>query len=172
LTNVTDQAWKAVLGSNRGVPLNVFTGNIADGPASTNHRVLATGRNDGSGTRAAYMIEPGVGVSRLVNQFKIGANGFNGIVSPGVTGDAINILQLWPTSDAEDANNNSVLWNPGTAGTAATSAAATSQPFCSGTRAPSGFLAQPASSSPPREVIVGTGTTGLAPSPSSLPRNK
>src|SRR4029453_11163457 len=26
LTNVTDQAWRAVLASNRGVPLNVFTG--------------------------------------------------------------------------------------------------------------------------------------------------
>lgn len=116
LTNVTDQAWKAVLASNRGVPLNVFTGLGADGPLSTNHRVLATGRNDGSGTRAVYMIEPGVGVSRLVNQFKIGANGFNGITSAGVTGDAINILQLWPSSDAEDANNNSVLWNALTTG--------------------------------------------------------
>ena len=116
LTNVTPQAWKAVLASNRGVPLNVFTGNVADGPASTNHRVLATGRNDGSGTRAVYLIEPGVGVSRLVQQFKSSANGFNGITSAGFTGDVQNSVQLWPNGDTEDANNNSVLWNPGTVG--------------------------------------------------------
>jgi hypothetical protein len=109
LTNVTAQAWRAVLASNRGVPLNVFTGVSADQTG----RVLATGRNDGSGTRAVYLIEPGVGVSTRVNQFKIGANGFNGVTSAGVTGDAINFLQLWPANDGEDANNNSVLWNTG-----------------------------------------------------------
>ncbi len=112
LTNVTAQAWRAVLGSNRGVPLNVFTGLAAE----QSGRVLATGRNDGSGTRAVYLIEPGYGVSNRVNQFKIGANGFNGVTSAGVTGDAINFLQLWPANDAEDPNNNSVLWNAVTTG--------------------------------------------------------
>jgi hypothetical protein len=112
LTNVTSQAWRAVLGSNRGVPLNVFTELSAD----VSGRVLATGRNDGSGTRAVYLTEPGVGVSRLVNQFKSSANGFNGIVSPGFTGDVQNSVQLWPSNDAEDANNNSVLWNALTTG--------------------------------------------------------
>jgi hypothetical protein len=112
LTNVTAQAWRAALGSNRGVPLNVFTNLSADATG----RVLATGRNDGSGTRAVYMIEPGVGVSRLVNQFKSSANGFNGIVSAGFTGDIQNSVQLWPQSDQEDANNNSILWNALTVG--------------------------------------------------------
>lgn len=121
LTNVTTQAWKAVLASNRGVPLNVFTGLAADGPSTptplrTDGRVLATGRNDGSGTRAVYMIEPGVGVSKLVNQFKLGANGFNGVTSAGLTGDVVNFLQLWPATDAEDANNISNLWNAPTTG--------------------------------------------------------
>lgn len=116
LTNVTDQAFAAALSSSRGVPLNVFTGLASDGPLLSNHRVLASGRNDGSGTRAEYLIETGYGVSRLVNQFKIAKNGANGIVSDGFTGDAVNILQLWPSNDAEDANNNSVLWNVLTTG--------------------------------------------------------
>jgi hypothetical protein len=112
LTNVTNQAWRALLANNRGVPLNVFTNLSADQPG----RVLATGRNDGSGTRAVYMIEPGVGVSRLVNQFKIGVNGFNGVTFVGNTADDIDALQLWPSSDQQDANNNSILWNPLTTG--------------------------------------------------------
>ena len=114
LTNVTAQAWRATLASNRGVPLNVYTGLAAD----QSGRVLATGRNDGSGTRAVYLIESGYGVSRLVNQFKLAADGFNG-VGAGVGGTAAGgvgaggiarSLQLWPANDAQDANNNSVLW--------------------------------------------------------------
>lgn len=109
LTNVTDQQWKAVLGNIRGVPLNVFTGVSSD----QSGRIFATGRNDGSGTRAVYLIETGVGVSRLVTQVKIGVAAKNGInaATPGFTGDNINILQVWPPTDADDANNNSNLWN-------------------------------------------------------------
>lgn len=112
LTNVTAQAWRAALGSNRGVPLNVFTGLVGDQTG----RVLATGRNDGSGTRAVYLIETGYGVSKFVNQFKLGANGFNGVTSAGLTGDSVNFLQLWPSSDAEDANNSASIWNTPTTG--------------------------------------------------------
>lgn len=112
LTNVTDQAFAAAMQNFRGVPLSVFTGASSD----SSGRVLMTGRNDGSGTRAEYLIETGYGVSRLVNQFKIGANGRNGVTSDGVTGDAINILQLWPANDAENVDNNSILWNPLTNG--------------------------------------------------------
>lgn len=112
LSNVTDQAWKAVLTNTRGVPLNVFTGLSGD----QSGRVLATGRNDGSGTRAVYMIEPGVGIATKVQQFKLGANGFNGVTSAGFTGDVVNFLQLWPANDAEDANNISNLWNTPTNG--------------------------------------------------------
>lgn len=120
LTNVTAQAWRAALSSNRGVPLNVFTGLAAD----QSGRVLATGRNDGSGTRAVYLIETGYGVSRTVNQFKLAADGFNGVgagvggtAAGGIgTGGIARALQLWPSNDQQDANNNSVLWNALTTG--------------------------------------------------------
>jgi hypothetical protein len=87
--------------------------------------VLATGRNDGSGTRAQYLIETGVGVSRLVNQFKVGAINRNGVTTAGFTGDVNNILQLWPAIDEESADNISTFGTRPTTGTAATSAAAT-----------------------------------------------
>ncbi len=115
LTNVTAQAWRAALTNARGVPLNVFTGLAADQTG----RVLTTGRNDGSGTRAVYLIETGYGVSKLVNHFKLGVNGFAGVTSAGSTGNVANFLQLWPANDLQDTNNNSVLWNslqPGNGG--------------------------------------------------------
>jgi|GEM_PF-548014 len=112
LTNVTDQAWGALLRNNRGVPLSTFTGLSGD----QSGRVLATGRNDGSGTRGVYLIETGYGVSRAVNQFKIGANGLNGVSANGSSADAVNFLQLWPSSDAENPDNNSTLWNAATTG--------------------------------------------------------
>ena len=109
LTNVTAQNWRAAVINNRGIPLNVFTGLSADQTG----RVMATGRNDGSGTRHAYLIEPGMKPSQLVNQFKLGVNGFNGVTSAGFTGNNANFLQLWPASDAQDANNNSVVYPGG-----------------------------------------------------------
>jgi hypothetical protein len=107
LTNVTDQMWKAVLGNNRGVPLS-----SSQASPPIKRVVCWRRRNDGSGTRAVYLIEPGVGVSRQINQFKIGVNGFNGVTTAGNSDDAVNLLQLWPANDQQDANNNSTLWNP------------------------------------------------------------
>lgn len=113
ITNVTDQSWGALLRSNRGVPLSTFTGNSSD----SNGRVLATGRNDGSGTRAVALIETGYGVSRTVNHFKISKNGANSFtLGNGSSTDAVNFLSLWPSSDAENADNNSTLWNSATTG--------------------------------------------------------
>jgi hypothetical protein len=112
LTNVTAQNWRAALSNPRGVPLSLFTGVSSD----SSGRVLTTGRNDGSGTRGAYLIESGYGVSRLVNHFKIGVSGKNGIATAGFTGDVINNLQLWPANDADDANNDSFIWNTRTNG--------------------------------------------------------
>lgn len=113
LTNVTPQAWGALLRNNRGVPLSTFTGLSSDASG----RVLATGRNDGSGTRGVYLIETGYGVSRPVNQFKISANGTNSFsLGAGSSTDAVNFLSLWPSSDAENADNNSTLWNSATTG--------------------------------------------------------
>jgi hypothetical protein len=113
ITNVTDQSWGALLRSSRGVPLSTFTGNTSDSTG----RVLATGRNDGSGTRAVALIETGYGVSRLVNHFKISKNGSNSFtLGNGSSTDAVNYLSLWPSSDAENADNNSALWNSLTTG--------------------------------------------------------
>lgn len=115
LTNVTDQSWGALLRSNRGVRLSTFTG--TNSTADLNGRVLATGRNDGSGTRAVALIETGYGVSRTVNHFKISANTFNGFtLGNGSSTDAVNFLSLWPATDAENADNISALWNTATSG--------------------------------------------------------
>ncbi|HEX8296363.1 MAG TPA: hypothetical protein VF593_08695 [Chthoniobacteraceae bacterium] len=113
LTNVTSQAFETLLSSTQGTAfLDLFTGNSAD--AAT--RVFATGRNDGSGTRAVYLIEPGYGVSRTVKQWKQAVNGANGITTDGATGDVLNGLQFWPQADGGDANNNSTLWGNNVAG--------------------------------------------------------
>jgi hypothetical protein len=63
LENVTIQQCRALWAE--GIqPLSLFTGN----PADTKY-VLATGRNDGSGTRSAYLTEWTFGVANLVNQY-------------------------------------------------------------------------------------------------------
>jgi hypothetical protein len=63
LENVTVQQCR-ILWANGIQPLSLFTGN----PADTKY-VLATGRNDGSGTRSAYLTEWTFGVANLVNQY-------------------------------------------------------------------------------------------------------
>jgi hypothetical protein len=63
LENVTIQQCRA-LWANGIQPLSLFTGD----PADTKY-VLATGRNDGSGTRSAYLTEWTFGVANLVNQY-------------------------------------------------------------------------------------------------------
>ena len=113
ITNVTDQSWGALLRNNRGVPLSTFTGNSSD----SNRRVLATGRNDGSGSRAVALIETGYGVSRTLYHFKISKNGANNFtLGNGSSTDAVNFLSLWPSNDGENADNNSTLWNAATTG--------------------------------------------------------
>jgi hypothetical protein len=63
LTNMTDQLHKA-LWSTGQLPIAFFTGNTGD-PTT----VLATGRNDGSGTRATILAETGYGAFTQVIQF-------------------------------------------------------------------------------------------------------
>jgi hypothetical protein len=63
LTNVTQQQFKALL--QTGIQkLSLFTGVTTD-----TKYVFATGRNDGSGTRASYLSEIGYGVSNPVQQY-------------------------------------------------------------------------------------------------------
>lgn len=68
-TNVTTQQFKAIL--QQGLqPLSLFTGDAADTTL-----VFVTGRNDGSGTRSAYLTEIGYGVANGVQQYVATANG-------------------------------------------------------------------------------------------------
>jgi hypothetical protein len=97
LTNVTAQQFKALFG--RGFqPLSLFTGSAGD-----TQLVLATGRNDGSGTRTVYLAETGYGIARPVNQFKVTAS----------TASTITEATLWPPNDG---NNASTLWGNNIAG--------------------------------------------------------
>jgi hypothetical protein len=110
--NVTIQQCRA-LWANGIQRLSLFTGD----PADTKY-VLATGRNDGSGTRSAYLTEWTYGVANLVNQFTA--------VSGGTTSTAITKLTRVPangigsgafstnrTSDASTLWGNSAVGNGG-----------------------------------------------------------
>jgi hypothetical protein len=69
-------------------PLSLFTGD----PADTKY-VLATGRNDGSGTRSAYLTEWTYGAANLVNQY----TAVNGGISSSGNG-SISKLTLVPAN--------------------------------------------------------------------------
>jgi hypothetical protein len=82
--NVTIQQCRS-LWANGIQPLSLFTGD----PADTKY-VLATGRNDGSGTRSAYLTEWTFGVANLVNQYTA--------VNGGTSGNTITKLTLVPAN--------------------------------------------------------------------------
>lgn len=63
LTNVSAKQFQALYSSGY-LPLGMFTGNALD-----TDLVLATGRNDGSGTRTTYMAETGLGITTGVQQY-------------------------------------------------------------------------------------------------------
>jgi len=66
-----------------------------------------TGRNSLSGTRAIYLAESGVGAGNAVQQY---------LPQPWNTNSTISGLKLWPTSDANNANNTINVWGPVVAG--------------------------------------------------------
>ncbi len=103
LTNVTNQQARA-LWANGQQRLSLFTGN-----ASHTDYVFATGRNDGSGTRAAYLTEWTYGVANLVNQYIT--------TSTGISGSTITKITLVPANGlgtgntlTSGASNISTLW--------------------------------------------------------------
>ncbi len=107
VTNVTSQQFRALLGSGFQ-PLSMFTGNAAD---TTN--VFVTGRNDGSGTRTAYLAESGFGVSKVVKQY----------VTNQSTSTALTTIQLVPAGGlntpslpGQNAANASNVWGQDVAG--------------------------------------------------------
>jgi hypothetical protein len=118
LENVTIQQCRA-LWTNGIQPLSLFTGD----PADTKY-VLATGRNDGSGTRSAYLTEWTFGVANLVKQYTA--------VNGGTSGNTITKLTLVPAngigSGAFSTNRTSdasILWgntNVGNGGYSSSSA--------------------------------------------------
>jgi hypothetical protein len=121
LENVTIQQCRA-LWTNGIQPLSLFTGD----PADTKY-VLATGRNDGSGTRAAYLTEWTFGVANLVNQYTAVTGGTsssgNGSISKLTLVPANGIGSgAFSTNRTSDA---STLWgntNPGNGGYSSSSA--------------------------------------------------
>jgi hypothetical protein len=117
LTNVTIQQARA-LWANGIQPLSLFTGD----PTDTSY-VFATGRNDGSGTRAAYLTEWSFGVANLVNQYIATSTGTSGNTITKITAVPANGLGTgnFTTSGA---NNASTLWgntNVGNGGYASSS---------------------------------------------------
>ncbi len=102
LTNVTIQQARA-LWANGIQPLSLFTGD----PTDTSY-VFATGRNDGSGTRAAYLTEWSFGVANLVNQYIATSTG-NTVAITKITAVPANGLGTgnFTTSSAQNA---STLW--------------------------------------------------------------
>ena len=102
LTNVTIQQARQLWTS--GIqPLSLFTGDPSD-----TSLVFATGRNDGSGTRAAYLTEWTYGVANLVNQYITTASG---------NSTAITRITLVPANGLGSGNfttsgtaNASTLW--------------------------------------------------------------
>ena len=73
LTGLNKQSWTALLEAG-SLPLRFFTGVTAN---VTN--IYVTGRNDGSGTRAAYLLESGLRPNKLVKQYVV--NTFAGDVN-------------------------------------------------------------------------------------------
>ena len=102
LTNVTIQQARA-LWANGIQPLSLFTGD----PTDTSY-VFATGRNDGSGTRAAYLTEWSFGVANLVNQYIATSTGNTAAITK-ITAVPANGLGTgnFTTSSAQNA---STLW--------------------------------------------------------------
>jgi hypothetical protein len=99
LTNVTFQQFKALF-KQGSLPMSVFTGDAAD-----TDLVYAMGRNDGSGTRTAYMAESQLGITTTVNQY----------VATMSSGNTITQLQRVPAGGATingvfDPTSKSDLW--------------------------------------------------------------
>lgn len=104
-TNVTIQQARATWGVGNS-PLSLFTGDPAD-----TRLVFATGRNDGSGTRAAYLTEWLYGAASLVNQY---ITTVAGETTPGVI-TAITVVPAGGNGTGNltttaGANNASTLW--------------------------------------------------------------
>jgi hypothetical protein len=114
-TNTTIQQCRALW--KTGIQkLSLFTGNPLD-----TKLVFATGRNDGSGTRSAYLTEWTYGAANLVNQYVATATGISGndltaITAVPVGNDLTDPTKPFHTGRASDASElwgNDVVGNGG-----------------------------------------------------------
>jgi hypothetical protein len=113
-TNVTVQQARALWGAGFA-PLSLFTANPADTTP-----VFATGRNDGSGTRAAYLSEWGYGVANTVSQYVATTAGIVNsgtitaitLVPQGGSGTGV-LVTSGSTANASTLWGNNVLGNGG-----------------------------------------------------------
>ena len=117
ITNVTGQQFRALAAAGFQ-PLSMFTGN-----ASHTTNVFLTGRNDGSGTRTAYMAETGVGITTAIKQYvtvdststaleaiqEVPAGGTNG--SPLPVGSDIRAYVDGGQSVTQLVANKSTVWS-------------------------------------------------------------
>jgi hypothetical protein len=98
ITNVTSKQFRALFGSG-SVPLSLFTGVTED-----ESMVYAVGRNDGSGTRTAYLAETGYGITNTVTQYLIKTT----------SGDTFTALQKVPAGGVgggiNDPTSASTVW--------------------------------------------------------------
>ena len=101
-TGMTTQIANAML-TNGWVAFSQFTGNSADSAKIA----FATGRYNGSGTRATTLAEIGYGVFNAVKQYQLTTSGAAGSISS---------LQLWPTTSVGNLSgqvNDAIAGNGG-----------------------------------------------------------
>ena len=98
ITNVTSKQFRALFAKG-SQPLSLFTGVTSD-----ESKVYAVGRNDGSGTRTAYLAETGYGITNPVVQYLIKTT----------SGDTITELQVVPAGGVgggiNDPTSASTVW--------------------------------------------------------------
>jgi hypothetical protein len=105
ITNVTSKQFRALFSAG-SQPLSLFTGVTAD-----ESMVYAVGRNDGSGTRTAYLAETGYGITNPVTQYLIKTSDSSAItalqkVPAGGVGGGINDPTSASTVWAQDVDGN------------------------------------------------------------------
>ena len=106
LDNMNTQNFRALFSAGF-LPLSFFTGN-----ALNTDYVFATGRNDGSGTRTAYLAETGYGIANAVNQYLVGRStggAINAIYRVPAGGTSVGLAAVTPALTLSS-GNASTIW--------------------------------------------------------------
>lgn len=110
LTNITSQGFRALMAGGLQ-DVSLLTGNAAD----VGTFAFATGRNDGSGTRTAYLAETGYGVSTPVNQYTVLTSSSTNITSiqrvpAGGVNDSDPVTAGIQPYPGQSTSNRSTIW--------------------------------------------------------------